>query len=93
MLTGTIPAITVPVLYVDLSNNVLDGSFIASLAALPPDAFSTTLVLDLSRNRLSGPLPPAGPNGPHAWQNLLATAVRIDLSGRHGRGVACAQHS
>lgn len=92
-LTGSIPAITSPVLYLDLSNNMLDANLTASLQALPADAFSATLVLDLSGNKLFGALPPAatGPRSglPNAWRNLLASAVRVDLSGGHGTVPGC----
>ncbi len=96
MLTGSIPAITSPVLYVDLSNNMLDANLTASLQALPADAFSATLVLDLSGNKLFGALPPAPleplPTPSNAWLNLLATAVRIDLSGGHGTVHGCTRN-
>ncbi|KAG2433991.1 hypothetical protein HYH02_012452 [Chlamydomonas schloesseri] len=57
-LTGGVPAIPVPVLHVNLSSNRLSGNLRAQLTTnLTAAAFTATLVLDLSNNRFTGPLP------------------------------------
>ncbi|KAG2500429.1 hypothetical protein HYH03_001998 [Edaphochlamys debaryana] len=88
-LTGPVPRISVPVLHVNLSYNDLGGSLRDSLVyVLPYDSFATTLVLDLSSNSFTGPLPTladAATNG-SAWRALLDKAVRVDMSANNLEG-------
>ncbi|KAG2500432.1 hypothetical protein HYH03_002001 [Edaphochlamys debaryana] len=89
-LWGPVPALPVPVLYANMSYNKLVGRLYDSLVQnLPYSTFATTLVLDLSFNSLTGPLPSledAVRYNESAWRALLDNAVRVDLSGNNLEG-------
>ncbi len=90
LLFGGLPLLPLPALLVNLSRTGLGGPLVDAFGATqqsPTSPFPFALVVDLSGNVLSSPLP-SGFSRSSSWGALLDTAVFIDLSGKGHQGSA-----